>query len=177
VRTAAAAAEYARKWRKDHPDLVSAYSAKWREAHLFYVHERDRALKREEEIAHPGRHAERERARRARDPEAYNASVRERRRAHPAREKAAVARRRESLAKTPRYVRLNPWPSDCQVCNDPIDPALRHPDPLSATLGHEPPIAWLSHHPAEYEGDYWLRPEHLSCNRTKNSRPDWELSL
>jgi hypothetical protein len=68
---------------------------------------------------------------------------------------------------------MDPWPSDCQFCHEPIDPTLCHPAPLSGSLGHEPPIAWVVRHP-EWTGPFILRPEHLVCNLKKHARPDWE---
>jgi hypothetical protein len=75
-----------------------------------------------------------------------------------------------------RYVRMDPWPTDCQVCHKPIDPSRSHSldrkDHLGSTIGHEPPMAWTRDHP-EYEGPYVLRPEHWICNVLKGARPDW----
>ena len=48
------------------------------------------------------------------------------------------------------------------------------PDPLSESLGHEPPIRWVARHP-DYDGPRVLRPEHLACNMAKHVRPDWEM--
>lgn len=80
-------------------------------------------------------------------------------------------RRRETPG---AWVRMVPWPVECQVCQGPIDPALAWPDPRSGSLGHEPPVYWVARHP-EYAGALTLRPEHLACNLMKRDRPDWEL--
>jgi hypothetical protein len=80
-------------------------------------------------------------------------------------------RRREAPGNWPR---LDPWPSACQACGLPIDRARTWPDPLSESLGHEPPIVWTVRHP-DYEGRRVLRPEHLVCNLAKHDRPDWEI--
>jgi hypothetical protein len=45
---------------------------------------------------------------------------------------------------------------------------------MGATLGHEPPLAWLALHP-EYSGPLVLRTEHWFCNVSKGAHPDWEL--
>jgi hypothetical protein len=84
--------------------------------------------------------------------------------------------RREALAGLSPYPRMEPWPTDCQCCGEPIDPALSFPNALSESFGHEPPIRWAERHP-EYDGPFALRPEHLVCNQRKNDRPDWELSV
>lgn len=80
-------------------------------------------------------------------------------------------RRRETPGSWPRLV---PWPSTCQVCGRPLDPSVEWPDPLSESLGHEPPIFWVARHP-DYDGPRVLRPEHLICNMAKRTRPDWEM--
>ena len=55
----------------------------------------------------------------------------------------------------------------------PIDRAVRWPDPMAYTVGHEPPLAAA-------ERDGWRivaeRPEHLVCNQRKNVRTDAELA-
>ena len=80
-------------------------------------------------------------------------------------------RRRETPG---TWSRMTPWPSTCSVCHLPIDAAVRWPQPLSESLGHEPPIAWIRDH-LDYEGPLVLRPEHLACNLAKHDLPDWEI--
>jgi hypothetical protein len=80
----------------------------------------------------------------------------------------ARRRRRETPG---TWARLDPWPATCQICSLPIDPALTWPNPLSESLGHEPPIFWALTHP-EYDGPHVLRPEHLACNVGKGAHPD-----
>ena len=82
--------------------------------------------------------------------------------------------RREALAGLPPYPRMDPWPTDCQVCGEAIDLTLVYPNPLAETDGHEPPIRWAAKHP-DYDGCYVLRPEHSRCNKRKGARPDWEI--
>ena len=85
--------------------------------------------------------------------------------------KAKYLRRREAPF---LWRRVRPWPQDCQVCHLPMDPFLGFPRPMAATLGHEPPVAWMLRHP-DYEGPLVIRPEHWSCNNAKSDRPDWEM--
>jgi hypothetical protein len=80
----------------------------------------------------------------------------------------ARRRRRETPG---TWARLDPWPATCQVCGLPIDPALAWPNPLSESLGHEPPIFWALRHQQD-DGPRVLRPEHLACNVAKGVRPD-----
>ena len=94
---------------------------------------------------------------------------------HPERVADQHRKRREAPF---TYLRMDPWPTDCQHCGGPMDTARTHRqyyrDPLGSSLGHEPPIAWALKHP-EYTGPYVLRPEHWGCNAHKRARPDWEL--
>lgn len=73
--------------------------------------------------------------------------------------------RRERVAAVGPYVRLDPWPTVCQICHQPLAGAV-HED-------HEPPIAWLHRHP-EYYGPLVLRPAHARCNIRRRAHPDWE---
>lgn len=90
--------------------------------------------------------------------------------AHPGNNQARHRRRREAPFV---WLRMDPWPTDCQFCGNPIDPRLSHPSRLAGTTGHEPPIAWMLRHPG-YDGNLVLRPEHWGCNIRKRDRPDWE---
>lgn len=107
-------------------------------------------------------------------PDAVRASSRNWARTHPEARRMALPRRRERLAQVGDYVRMDPWPTDCQVCHALLDPNLHGLVPIASSLGHEPPIRWASDHP-EYTGPYVIRPEHLSCNARKGTRPDWEM--
>jgi hypothetical protein len=82
-------------------------------------------------------------------------------------EKEAVhgSRRRVRKAKVGDYERMNPWPTNCQICGDPLS-GKTHED-------HEPPIAWLANH-LDYVGPRVIRPSHASCNLRKRAKPDWE---
>src|ERR1035437_1493452 len=97
--------------------------------------------------------------------EDYRRRAREWDRDNPLKARASRHRRRESLRGAGPYVRMDPWPTDCQICQAPITGAFH--------VDHEPPLAWVSKHP-EYEGLFVLRPTHPKCNRVKFIRPDWE---
>lgn len=62
--------------------------------------------------------------------------------------------------------------SKCALCKQTIDFTLRAPHPMSATLGHEPP---LSRCKALGVAVVKVRPEHLTCNQWKWNRLDSEL--
>lgn len=57
----------------------------------------------------------------------------------------------------------------CGVCQEPLTNRC-YPDPLSTSVGHEPPLAYVA-------ANGWrviaTRPEHLRCNLRKGDRPDW----
>ena len=122
--------------------------------------------------AHPGYDAERNRVARLANPERFKLAERRWRKSHPAAVRAKVQRRR-GLPWV--WLHVDPWPLDCQICGDTLDPGLRFPHPLAETLGHEPPVAWMRLHP-DHSGSLVLRPEHWSCNLRKFDKPDWELS-
>ena len=93
---------------------------------------------------------------------------------HPGnvRTNAKKARHKRREAKHP-YVRMDPWPTTCQFCHEPLDPHSHGRSPMATSLGHEPPIHWADEHP-EYTGPYVIRPEHWKCNLKKGVKPDWE---
>jgi 5-methylcytosine-specific restriction endonuclease McrA len=53
----------------------------------------------------------------------------------------------------------------CQLCLDPIDPALRVPDPMAATLDHVVPLAQGGSHSMQN-----LQAAHFMCNYMKGDR-------
>jgi hypothetical protein len=120
---------------------------------------------------HPGYDAERARRRRQANPSIVLEVERRYRRKHPEAVQAKDLRRREASFV---WERLAPWPTQCQVCGRTIDLSIPFPDQRAATLGHEPPIAWMQRHP-EYAGALFVRPEHWICNLSKGDKPDWEL--
>lgn len=53
----------------------------------------------------------------------------------------------------------------CGLCSDPVDPDLRHPDPMSASLDHVVPLArGGTHEPANCQLAHYI------CNCTKGAR-------
>jgi hypothetical protein len=188
-------AEYQRRYRAAHPDQAARQAREWRAANP----ERARAIAQRHEAKEERRayrqdwaaghreaicaiarrcyaaHAEARRAQarntRASDPEEDRKRRERFKAAHPGYFNLYMARRR---AHPFLWVPMLPWPTTCQVCGKQIDSALRTPDPLAPSLGHEPPIAWMREHPT-YTGPLVLRPEHWTCNVGKGSHPDWEL--
>lgn len=59
----------------------------------------------------------------------------------------------------------------CGVCGGDVDPLLRHPDPLSASLDHVVPLSRGGTHTLDN-----VRCAHLRCNVRKNARLDEELT-
>jgi 5-methylcytosine-specific restriction endonuclease McrA len=53
----------------------------------------------------------------------------------------------------------------CQLCNDPIDPALRWPDQMSASLDHIIPVILGGKHSRAN-----AQASHLDCNVRKGGR-------
>lgn len=55
----------------------------------------------------------------------------------------------------------------CQLCGEPVDPALRYPSPRSASLDHAKPLSKGGHH-------VWdnVQLAHLLCNTRKHARED-----
>jgi hypothetical protein len=144
----------------EHREERIAYSQAWRRAHFAEWQEYMRAWR----DSHKEYRAEHMRQWEDENPENVRAN-----------HKRAKHKRRESEFP---YARLDPWPTDCQCCHNPIDGAIKHrtdsKDPYGETLGHEPPIHWADNHP-EYIGTYVIRPEHWKCNLKKGVKPDWEL--
>jgi 5-methylcytosine-specific restriction endonuclease McrA len=80
-------------------------------------------------------------------------------------------RARKRMAPFDRFRHADVYERDawvCQLCSRVVDPDLRHPDPLSASLDHKLPLARGGHH-------VWdnVQLAHLTCNVTKNARIDW----
>lgn len=53
----------------------------------------------------------------------------------------------------------------CQLCDEPVDPQLRHPDPMSVSLDHIVPLALSGPHSRSNS-----QTAHLVCNRRKGAR-------
>lgn len=149
--------EWRDAWRAAHPDAVKAMSK--RKAAKHYATHRDEELARSAAYfaAHPTyRQERRERARQ------QERTYRER---HPG--IRSDRRRRVAMAGIALVVHVEA--DHCGVCLGPLAPDLRHPDPLSTSVGHEPPLAVA-------QRDGWIvvaeRPEHLLCNLRKGERVD-----
>jgi hypothetical protein len=77
-------------------------------------------------------------------------------------------RRRARKAGITRIIKAD-MNGPCAICLRPIDRSLKHPDPMSFSRGHEPPLAWAA---ANGITESIERPEHLTCNLRKGTRPD-----
>jgi hypothetical protein len=136
-----------RAWDRRNPDQ----NKKWRAANP----ERSAEIKKRWVEAHPEKRRQASREWAARNPDATN---------------RGIHRRRGRKANVLLFVRVDS--NDCGVCLQAIDPTARWPDPMSRTVGHEPPLAAA-------ERDGWRvvaeRPEHLRCNQRKQSKTDAEL--
>ena len=98
-----------------------------------------------------------------------------RRAANPEKANEGNRIRREAKLRIGRpYVKMEPWPDECQICGEPVDLFAPRRSPLGCTVGHEPPLAWIIKN-LDYLGLLVLRPEHFSCNSRKRARPDWDL--
>ena len=160
-----------REWKARNPDYDAEYMRQWRLANP----EKDAEINRRTHERHERAYfTEIQRRFSDRHPGISSRYHRVYRRRHPDRVKDGKRRRREALAGLPPYVRMDPWPTDCQCCHEPIDATLRQ-HTKAASEGHEPPIKWAKRHP-EYTGPYVLRPEHFGCNSAKRDLPDWELT-
>ncbi|MFG3518286.1 HNH endonuclease [Streptomyces bobili] len=81
--------------------------------------------------------------------------------------RASSQRRRARLAATvvesfrhPEIFERDGW--TCQLCQEPVDPRARHPDPRSASLDHVVPLARGGHHTRVN-----VQLAHLICNLRK----------
>lgn len=86
---------------------------------------------------------------------------------------AAKVRRRRALKKglpTEKYRDLEIFERDgwiCQLCQCPVDAALRHPDPMSASIDHRIPIsAGVEFGASDTPENVQLA--HLVCNKRKS---------
>jgi hypothetical protein len=151
--------EWRAAWRAAHPDAVKAMSQ--RKAAKHYATHREAELERSAKYfaEHPTyRQERRERAR-------------EQERAYRLRHPEVRSDRRRRLSRAGILLTITVANEQCGVCLGPLFPELRHPDPLSTSVGHEPPLIL-----AQRQG--WTavveRPEHLRCNLAKGERPDGE---
>lgn len=107
----------------------------------------------------------------AENPEKRREATRRYRRAHP--DHARNDRRRRRVIKAGVLMTIRVQSETCALCDRPIDMTLPHPDPMSFTVGHEPPLAIVKR-------DGWKvvveRPEHFGCNLRKGTRQDGEAA-
>jgi 5-methylcytosine-specific restriction endonuclease McrA len=100
----------------------------------------------------------------------YCSTVECKRRANRERVTASVQARRARLANVPaerfhshEIFARDGW--ECGICRGPVDPAVRFPHPLSASLDHVVPLAAGGHHTRTN-----TRLTHLTCNRRKGGK-------
>jgi hypothetical protein len=70
--------------------------------------------------------------------------------------------------KTPAFKARIYWLNNglCHLCQQPIDTAIKHPDPFSFSIDHVIPRSKQGSHSIEN-----LRPAHLSCNINRGDKP------
>lgn len=128
---------------------------------------------RQDHVEYRRNHLEQRRANSARwarnNPERSRAYAAKYRRLHPEVVLADEHRRRVRKAGLLMVVRVE---SDvCGICQRPLVDRP-YPDPMSTSVGHEPPLAYCAQ-------NGWLvtaeRPEHLICNQRKRTRLDIEI--
>lgn len=161
--------DQARAWKQANPEKVREHQRAWKARHLEQIREQRRAyyLRNKEQSR------ERARAYKQADPEKVREqqrmSSRKWRRTH-----REIARRRENRRETRKagvLLVVEVQADHCGVCQRPLT-SLPYPDPMSTTVGHEPPLAVACR-------DGWLivatRPEHWGCNMRKSDRMDVDL--
>lgn len=79
------------------------------------------------------------------------------------RRRARLAAATDGTVETADVFALFGW--TCHLCHDEIDPAVKHPDPMSASVDHVIPLARGGSHSVQN-----VRPAHLSCNLRKGAR-------
>ena len=88
----------------------------------------------------------------------------------PARQQEAWQRRRARKQALPveKFRHIDVYERDgwiCQLCTEPVDPELRYPDRMSASLDHVTPLSRGGHHTWEN-----VQLAHLICNTRKCAR-------
>lgn len=84
-------------------------------------------------------------------------------------------KRRSVYAKGETFTHLEIFERDewvCQLCFEPVDPELRKPDPMCATIDHKVPLA---HNGSHTRANVQLA--HHSCNQKKSDDIDYDLKL
>lgn len=142
---------YQARYRADHVEAVAerkhAHYLATREAH----HERTRRWK----LDNPGRVAQANRRWRRANLDRHREGERRR----TALKRGATVRRIDYASIYER----DAW--TCQLCEAPVDPSLRHPDPMSASIDHIVPLALGGAHVREN-----VQLAHLRCNISKGAR-------
>jgi 5-methylcytosine-specific restriction endonuclease McrA len=133
-------------WYTEHRAESNAKSAAWRADH----HEEITVYEKARYAADPDKVRAKTRARYAIDPEKVKATISAWRAANPEKHRAIVRanntrrRAREVGNVFEPYDRADIFERDewvCQLCNLPIDPELRYPDPGFGTIDHVTPLA------------------------------------
>lgn len=134
----------------------------WREANPETVRETNRKASRKYAESNPDKEAARRARFKAENPTYWS----------DRRDEGREYENKWRTGKAGVILRIRAFADECGVCSEALHPDLRHPDPLSTTIGHEPPLSV-----AAREG--WLvvteRYEHLRCNLRKGTRMDCEM--
>ena len=156
------------RYRAGHLDQVRAQKRAYMAAHR----EEGKASVARWRKAHPDESRARSRAWHAAHPEVIQQLNRKWHEANPEQAREHHRRRRVRLAGLTGI--RGDMTSPCAICSQPIDATLRYPDPMSLSMGHEPPLVR-----AADLGVFqvWERPEHRRCNLRKNKRLDSEIGL
>jgi len=158
----AAHPDYARNWRATHPGRAEATSRAWASANVDRKSETNRIWRKDHpdhnliwRTANQGRFAE---------------TTRAWRKAHP--ELRAEYNRARRVRRTGIETVIRMDSTSCALCHMALNPKAVFPDPMSTTIGHEPPLSRLEEMGATMVIE---RPEHLKCNLIKGSKLDSEL--
>jgi len=164
-----------RAWYVANPERTAIRVSKWRTANPERVVEHSRRSVLKRRAAHPESIAEdisRLQQWSIANPERAAAASRAWRTANPEKTAAAVHKRRER--KVGAKITIHQISDICCVptCGKPLLPNLKFPDPMSTTIGHEPPLSRLGELGVTTVTE---RPEHWICNQHKHNKLDSEL--
>jgi 5-methylcytosine-specific restriction endonuclease McrA len=129
-------AEKQARYAKAHPDRIRAKNQTWHLAHPDYAAVKSKKWRED----HPGKSRQYRQQRRARLREIPT----------------------ESFNDIEIFER-DGW--ICQLCNSPIDPTLRYPHRMSASLDHVIPLS----HPGSSHTRGNVQASHLNCNQRKHT--------
>lgn len=148
------------------PEPVKAYQRAYVAEHRDVVVER----KREYVATHREQHNARNRRWKQANPTKVAATNRQWKQANLARhaetERRRAAAKRGTVVERIDYATVcdrDGW--SCQLCGDPVDRSLRHPDPMSGSIDHVVPLA--AGGPHTYAN---VQLAHLRCNISKGAR-------